>query len=48
MRSRETEGEDHSGMSWIPLETTRLCVALVSLCHGNLLGLLLLLFLIVS
>lgn len=31
-------------MSWIPLETTRLCVALVSICHGNLLGLVLLLF----
>lgn len=39
---KETEGEDLTRMNWIPLETTRLCVALVSLCHGNLLGLLLL------
>lgn len=44
---KETEREDLTGMSWIPLETTRLCVALVSLRHGNLLGLLLLLDFIV-
>lgn len=44
---KETEGEDLTGMIWIPLETTRLCVALVSLRHGNSLGLLLLLYFIV-
>lgn len=34
----EAEGEDLAGMSWIPSETTRLGVALVSLCHGKSVG----------
>lgn len=42
-----SEGEDLPGMSWIPSETTRLCVAPVSLHHGNVLGLVLSLYLIV-
>lgn len=47
VRARRTEEEDLTGIIWIPLGTTRLCVALVTLCHGNLLGLLLLLCFIV-